>query len=160
MPIWRGWKAVGEMVSHVLSAVPRTQALTELASFPSHLHFTNKEVEAQEALPGPKGFMEDRVDSNIDCLLTNVPVGFSSESPFPGLMHRVRLNLIPVSPSRCAPRPSHLLSSSQKVSHLGAVHTCAIYDSCPPTQKILLSLTQGGHRFLIWGQRFSHIHLR
>lgn len=55
VPIWRGWKAVGKMVSHILSAVPRTQALTELASSPSHLHFTNKEAEAQEALPGHEG---------------------------------------------------------------------------------------------------------
>lgn len=106
-----------------------------------------------------KVFKYDGLDSNTEDLLTDFPHMFPSRSTFP--MHRVRLDLIPMSPSHCALYVTHLVSSSQKVPHLGASHTYAIYNSCPRGGAwILLFITQLEHTFLIQGQRFSHIHLQ
>lgn len=54
------YRVTSEMISHVFSIVPKHSCQTELASFPSHLHFMNKETKAQEAFPSLCGYKSVR----------------------------------------------------------------------------------------------------
>lgn len=103
-----------------------------------------------------KGFKEGSVDSNTDCLLTNFPVGCSSGSPFPGLMHRVRLHLIPVSPSRCAPRPTSAFQLSESLTFRCRSHLCYLRLLSPHPEDLTLPHSTRTHISNLGAKIFTH----